>query len=162
MPQFDFAHVFWPQVSWLAVCFIVLYFGIVGLTVPKLGKVMETREAKVAGDIAAAKLAKASADETEVRYTAELEAAREKSRTQITDAKLHATRASEQRLAVAGEATDGLIHAAEGRIATAVANAEKALHDVVAAAAQDIVARVSGNQPAIETIHDAIKARGGL
>ena len=162
MPQFDFAHVFWPQVSWLALCFIVLYFGIVGLTVPKLGKVMETREAKVAGDIAAAKAAKAAADETEVRYTAELEAARAKSRAAITEAKLHATRASEQRLAVAHEATDGLIHAAEGRIATAVANAEKALHDVVAESAAAIIARVSGGQPAMEVVHDAIKARGGL
>ena len=80
MPQFDFAHVFWPQVAWLALSFAVLYFGVVRLTLPKLGKVVDDREARIAGDLAAAREAKAHAELTGERYRAQLEAAREKAR----------------------------------------------------------------------------------
>ena len=43
MPQFEFGTVFIPQLFWLAVFFVVLYFGIVRLTLPRLGKVMDER-----------------------------------------------------------------------------------------------------------------------
>ena len=62
MPQFEFATVLVPQLFWLAVIFAVLYFGVIRLTLPKLGRVMESREAKVTGDLDSAAHAKAERD----------------------------------------------------------------------------------------------------
>ena len=92
MPQFDFAHVFWPQLIWLLLSFAVLYFGVVRLTLPRLGKVVDARASQIAGDLAAAKAAKADADAHHLGYQAELEGAREKARGEIAEAKLAAAR----------------------------------------------------------------------
>lgn len=159
MPQFDFAHVFWPQVSWLAVCFVVLYFGIVGLTLPRLSKVMDQREGRIAGDIDAARAAKLAADETETRYAADLERARDKARAEIEHAKQHAVRASTSRLEVAHEATDQMISSAEGRIAKAVATAEESLRQVISEVTQAVVTRVTGTEPSLDTVSAAVDAR---
>ncbi len=69
MPQFDFANVFVPQFAWLALFFVVLYFGVVQRTLPKLGKVMGQREDQISGDIAAAQAAKTAADAIDARLS---------------------------------------------------------------------------------------------
>jgi F-type H+-transporting ATPase subunit b len=162
MPQFDFAHVFWPQVAWLALCFAVLYFGVVRLTLPKLGKVVDGREARIAGDLSAAREARATAELTGERYRADLESAREKARAEIAEGKAHAARATADTLATAHEAAEAHIHAAEGRIAKALELAEASLRDVVAESAQAIVARVTGSEPALDTVQAHLKAAGPL
>ena len=162
MPQFDFAHVFWPQVAWLALSFAVLYFGVVRLTLPKLGKVVDSREARIAGDLAAAREAKANAELTGERYRAQLEAAREKARAEIAEGKAHAARATADTLATARDATEAHIHAAEGRIAKAVQLAEASLRDVVADSAQAIIARVTGSEPALALVSERLDAAGKL
>lgn len=155
MPQFDFGHVFWPQLVWLAVFFAILYFVVIRSTLPKLGKVMGERDDKIAGDIEAARAAKAAADEVDERYHRELEAAREKSRHVIAEAKAAGIKASEVRLAAAHAAADEQIAAAERRIAGAVAEAGAQLREVAAQSAQQIVARLTG----IETSAEAARTR---
>lgn len=155
MPQFDFAHVFWPQFAWLAVFFALLYFGVVRATLPRLGKVMGERDDKIASDIEAARAAKAAADEVDARYLAELEATRENARQVIADAKSAGAKASEARLATAHAAADEQIAAAEQRIAAAVAEAGAQLREVAAESAQQIVSRLTG----IETTAEAARAR---
>lgn len=152
MPQFDFAHVFWPQVAWLAVFFAVLYFGVVRLTLPKLGTLVDAREGKVLGDLSAARLAKAAAEEAQARYIGNLETARAEARHEVTEAKAHAGRATTDALRTAAEAAEAHIHAAEGRIAKAVQLAEASLRDVVAENAQAIVARVTGREPGMDAV----------
>ena len=88
MPQFDFANVTWPQLAWLALFFVVLYFGVVRMTLPKLGKVMEQREDKITGDLSAAQAAKETADQVDARYHAEMDASREQARQAITRPRL--------------------------------------------------------------------------
>ncbi len=155
MPQFDFARVFWPQFVWLAVFFAVLYFVVVRSALPKLGKVMGERDDKIAGDIEAARAAKASADEVDARYHAELEVARENARHVIADAKTAGTKASEARLATAHDAAEAAIAAAEQRIAASVADAGAELRKVAAESAQQIVSRLTG----IEASAEAARAR---
>ena len=158
MPQFDFAHVFWPQLIWLLLSFAVLYFGVVRLTLPRLGKVVDARASQIAGDLAAAKAAKADADAHHLGYQAELEGAREKARGEIAEAKLAAARASEGRLAQVQEETEALIHSAEGRIAKAVATAEAGLSALIADNAHAIVTRVTGKAPAAAAVKAAVEA----
>lgn len=159
MPQFDFATVAWPQLAWLALFFIVLYFGVVRMTLPKLGKVMEQREYKIAGDLSAAQAAKDTADQVDARYHAEMDASREQARQAIAAAKADAAKASEARLATAASAADAEIAGAEARIAEASAKAEGALRDAAAESAQAIVAKLTGVEPALDTAKQSVAAQ---
>jgi F-type H+-transporting ATPase subunit b len=159
MPQFDFANVTWPQLVWLALFFVILYFGVVRQTLPKLGKVMGEREDTITGDLSAAKAAKDTADEVDMRYHAEMEASREAARQAIGAAKADAAKASEARLAKAGAATDAGIAAAEERIAKASAKAQGALRDAAAESAQAIVAKLTGIEPKLDAARQSVAAQ---
>ena len=159
MPQFDFGNVFWPQIAWLAVIFMVLYFGVVRLTLPKLGKVMDTREASIAGDLAAAKAAKESADAVDESYHAEMNASREAARGTIAEAKAAAAKATEVQLAKAGTKSDTALAAAEARIAKAVTKAEAEIAAAAATSAQAIVAKLTGVTPGIDAAKASVAAR---
>ena len=158
MPQFDFANVFVPQFAWLAFFFAVLYFGVVKLTLPKLAKVMGHREDTIAGDLDAARAAKAAADEIDAKYHADMDASRDQARQAIAEAKLAAAKSSEARLAEAGKSTDGLISAAEARIAKAVKAAEVTLRDAAAESAQAIVAKLTGVEPKLDAAKVSVAA----
>ena len=160
MPQFDFGHVFWPQIAWLAITFVVLYFGVVRLTLPKLGNVMDAREASIAGDLAAAKAAKDGADAVDEAYHAAMAKSRDAARGAIAEAKTAAAKATEARLAEAGIKSDAALAAAEVRIAKAVAKAEGTLADAAAENAQAIVAKLTGAEPALAAAKAAIAAQG--
>ena len=144
MPQFDFARVFFPQVAWLAICFLVLYFGVVRFTLPKLGRVMNAREDRISGDLAAARAAKDAADAAASAYHAELAQARDHARHAIADAKLSAAQAGEGRLHAASAEVAAQATLAETRIAAAVADAQAAIRDIAADGAVAIVARLTG------------------
>ena len=159
MPQFDFANVFTPQLFWLAVLFIVLYFGVVRLTLPRLGAVMAQREDKIAGDLSTARAAKETADTVSSAYQAELATTRDAARAAIAEAKASAAKASEARLAEAGAKTEAELAAAETRIAKAVTKAEAALRDVSAEGAQAIVTRLSGVEPKLDAARAQVDAQ---
>ncbi len=158
MPQFDFTHVFWPQLVWLAISFAVLYFGVVRLTLPRLGKVMDARDDQISGNLAAAKAAKETADEVDTRYHAEMAASRDAARKSIADAKAAAAKSAETRLAAAGQHADAALTAAEVRIAKSVAAAQSALNLAAAEGAQAIVAKLTGTEPKLDVAQAAVAA----
>ena len=159
MPQFDFGHVFWPQLAWLGVIFAVLYFGVVRMTLPKLGKVMDAREQSIAGDLAAAKAAKETADTIDAQYHADMNASREQARGAIAAAKAAAAKSTEAKLAEAGVKADAALAEAEARIAKAVAKAEGALADAAAESAQAIVTKLTGVEPKLDAAKASVAAR---
>lgn len=159
MPQFDFGTVFWPQIAWLAVIFVVLYFGVVRLTLPKLGKVMDAREASISGDLAAAQAAKENADAVDAAYQAEMSTSREAARSAIAEAKANAAKLTEAKLAEAGAKADAALADAEARIAKAVAKAEGSLADAAAESAQAIVAKLTGTEPKLDAAKASVAAR---
>jgi F-type H+-transporting ATPase subunit b len=159
MPQFDFANVAWPQLAWLALFYVVLYFGVVRQTLPKLGKVMERRENTISGDLEAAKAAKDTADEVDARYHAEMDASREAARQAIAAAKADAAKASDVRLAKAAKAADANLAKAEARIAKSVADAQGKLADAAAESAQAIVAKLTGVEPKLDAAKQSVAAQ---
>jgi F-type H+-transporting ATPase subunit b len=159
MPQFDFAHVLTPQLAWLFVIFAVLYFGVVRMTLPKLGKVMDAREQSISGDLATAQAAKQTADEIDVQYHAEMNASREEARKAIADAKAKAAKSTETKLAKAGAKAEQALSEAEARIADAVAKAEGALATAAAENAQAIVARLTGVEPKLDAAKAVVAAQ---
>ena len=156
MPQFNFAN-FVPQIAWLALFFAILYFGIVRLTVPKLARVMDEREDKVKGDIAAADTAKTEADRVHDAYEAEMTQAHARAHDAIGEAKASATRATEAKLGEANAALAGKADAAFAALEARRADAMRDIEGVAADAAADIVERLGGTRPDDTTARDAAR-----
>lgn len=146
MPQFDFQNVFLPQLVWLAVSFSILY-GIVLLTLPKLGRVMQAREDKVTGDLTEAETAKAAADSLGQEYSAGVAEAQDAARASLVAARVKAAKSVEAKLAKAGAKLQSQSDEAEAALAEARSRALGEIETVAAEAAADIVERLTGARP---------------
>jgi F-type H+-transporting ATPase subunit b len=157
MPQFNFAN-FAPQLAWLAVFFAILYFGVVRATLPRIGKVVDGREAKVRGDIADAETAKAEADRVRDAYEAAMAAARSQALASVNEAKARAARASEARLAEADKGLEAKAAAAAAALDVARTSAMAEVERIAADAAAEIVVLVGGSRPADGAALAAVRA----
>jgi F-type H+-transporting ATPase subunit b len=146
MPQFNFAN-FVPQLAWLAVFFVILYFGIVRATLPRIGRLVDERENKVAGDISAAELAKTESDGVTRAYEAEIAEAHAAAQAAIAEAKAQAIRDSEKRLGEAAHEIEMRAAKAALGLETARAAAVVEIEKIAAEAAAEIVGRLSGRKP---------------
>ena len=157
MPQFDFQTVFWPQLVWLAVFFTILYFGIVGPTLPKLGKVVTEREGKITGDIDSAAAAKANADALGADYAAGITAAQDAARARLNQARAESSAAIEAQLSAANARLDADAASAKASLDVARANALAEIESVAGEAAADIVEKLTGACPAAEAVAAATR-----
>lgn len=156
MPQFDLAN-FTPQLAWLAFFFAILYFGVVRLTLPKLGRVMTARDDRVSGDLVAAEAAKAEADRMQADYDAGVAAAQDAARTRLNEARGAASAALEGKLARSKAALDARADEAQAALDTARTTALGQIETVAADAAADIVERLTGARPAEREAVDAAR-----
>jgi F-type H+-transporting ATPase subunit b len=76
-PPFDPTH-FPSQILWLAITFGVFYFLVAKFISPRLSGIIETRDARIAADLAEAKRMKDEADAAVAKYEQELAEARAK------------------------------------------------------------------------------------
>lgn len=157
MPQFDLAN-FVPQLAWLALFFAILYFGIVRTTLPKLGRVIDEREATVTGDIATAETAKVEADSIRAAYETGIAEAQARAQAAVADAKARAARDSEARLAVVAGELDARAAEAQAAIAAARGNALGEIERIAGDAASDIVERLTGARPDAAAVSAAVAA----
>jgi F-type H+-transporting ATPase subunit b len=77
MPQLD-VSVWPPQLFWLAVTFLVLYFIISKIVIPRTGGVIASRKNQIDSDLAAAQRFKADTDRAVAEYEKALADARSK------------------------------------------------------------------------------------
>ena len=147
MPQFDFATVFWPQLFWLSIVFAVLFFGVVMPTLPKIARVVDERESKVANDLSAAEVAKATADKMAVDYAADIAESQNTARASLSEAKAKAAASGEAALAKANAKVEATLAAAEVALATAKSNALAEIENIAAEASADIVEKLTGARP---------------
>jgi F-type H+-transporting ATPase subunit b len=157
VPQFD-PSVFIPQLFWLAVIFGLLYFVVVRPTLPKVGRVIEARETRVAADLDAAEAAKGQADAIRTRYDEGMADARKTAQSEVAAAKEAAARAAEKRLAVLAAELEARTEAAVGTLNAARAKARAALDASAAALTADAVRRVSGIEAAPADVEAALRA----
>jgi F-type H+-transporting ATPase subunit b len=140
MPQLDFSS-YPPQLIWLAITFIALYFLMSRIALPRIGTVIEQRRDRVASDLDDAQRLKAESEEVMHAYEAELAEAR---------AKAHAI-AAEAREELNKE-LDAERSAVEAKIAEKLAEAEQKIAEVKAAAMQQV------NDAAADTATSIVKA----
>jgi F-type H+-transporting ATPase subunit b len=153
VPQFD-PSVFVPQLFWLSAIFGLLYFVVVRPTLPKVGRVIDARETRVAGDLDAAEAAKGEAESIRARYDDGMAAARKMAQTEVTAAREAAARAAEAQLSSLSAELDARTEAAVARLAELRAAARASLAASAVSLTAEAVQRVAG----IEVPETEIKA----
>lgn len=159
MPQLSqIGEIYASQLFWLAIVFALIYFGIGKAMVPRIEKTVDDRNARIAGDLAAAEAARATALASEQAYQAGLDSARSKATAAIGEAKARATASTEAKLKASDETMAGQLAAATARIER---SKDQALGEIEAAttdAVEQIVAKLSGVTVDRATIETRVKA----
>ncbi len=155
---------FLPQLIWLAITFIILYVVMAKVALPRVGGVLETRAAKIAGDLDQASRLKAQAEAAGTAYQKALTDARAQA-TEInrqTAARLAALAAERQ--AQLGSELATRIRAAEGQIiqakATAMANVVQVAAEAAISATERLVALQVSSADATNTAQAIMRERG--
>jgi F-type H+-transporting ATPase subunit b len=164
MPQMDFSNPLnLSQVVWLAIILVVLYFILANWALPGVGAVLADRAHRIQTDLDAAHAAKAEADAAVAELQAAIKSARDSAQAEIAkaidDAKAAAARQAED----LARKLDAQLASAEAEIATARAEAMKAIRPIATETTSLLLGRLTG-APADETrvsrsIQDALAAR---
>ncbi len=160
MPQLDFST-FAPQIVWLVISFIALYFLMSKLALPRIATVLETRRDRIASDLDEANRLRTETEEVIQAYEAELAEARAKAHSIATEMRetLNADIAEKQ--AEIDAQIDARMGEAEARIS---AMKDQAMGEVSAAAvdtADEIIRKLVGGKPAKAAITKAVAAARG-
>ncbi len=143
MPQFDFST-FEPQIVWLILTLVVLYFVVSKLVVPSVGSVMEERDNRITGDINRAAEDREQAETLKASSEAAAADARSKAQVDIATAKSAAAARLAERAKALDEELSKEAVSAEERIAKAKADALSEIAPVASAAVAEITGKVAG------------------
>lgn len=145
MPQIaQIASTYAGQIFWLLIVFGLIYFGIGRAMLPKIEATVDMRNAKVAGDLAAAEAARVAADATEEAWRTKMAAAKAESQAETAAAKAKAAAAAEKRVKAADTKAAKKLADAEATIRASTDAALTSIEGAAAEAAQDLVAKLSG------------------
>ncbi|WP_380874432.1 ATP synthase subunit b [Sphingomonas sp. DBB INV C78] len=159
MPQIaQIVETYASQIFWLLIVFGLIYFGIGKAMLPKIEATVESRDRKIADDIAAAQAAHAQADETEANYRAKIDVARAAAQKATQEAKAASAADAEVRVKAADAELAAKTAEADARIAASQKQALAGIEDVAIEAAQEIVAKVSGAAISRDEAASAVKA----
>ncbi|MGE0153914.1 MAG: F0F1 ATP synthase subunit B' [Reyranellaceae bacterium] len=143
MPQFDVTS-FPSQIFWLVVTFVVMYFVMAKLVLPRVGTVLQDRQEKIAEDLDRAGQLKKDAEEITATYEAALAEARAKAQALHRETADALAAAATKRQHEAGAAVAARIAEAEQRIAAARTEAMGQIKSVAADVAAAAIAKVAG------------------
>lgn len=145
MPQLSqIPEIYASQLFWLAIVFALIYFGIGKAMVPKIERTVEDRNARIAGDLAAAEAARDAAHASDVAYESGLESARTTALATLSQAKDKATAKAEAEVKKGDAASEAKVAEATVRIEATKAQALGEIEAGTVDAVQEIVAKLSG------------------
>jgi F-type H+-transporting ATPase subunit b len=159
MPQMDFQNPLTSsQVVWMVVILVALYFTLSRWGLPQIGSVLENRATTIARDLEAARAAKAEADKAVAELNATMKKAREAAQAEVAKAEADAkAKALADAKALAAK-LDAQLAYSEKLIADARAAALAAIKPVAAAAAVEMLTRVTGQAPGEAALDPEIDA----
>lgn len=159
MPQLDFANPLTKaQLVWGAIIFVVLYLLLSRWGLPQVTSVLADRAKKIAGDLDAARAAKANADAAVAELTDATQRARAEAQAAITRAADKAKQIAAAQAAESNARLDEQLAAAESRIAAARGTAVFALRQVARETADTMITRLTGTQPDTQVLDRAVNA----
>src|SRR5688500_10430892 len=133
MPQINqLADAAYSQFFWLLLVLAILYFGIGRMMLPKIQSTVDSRDQRIAGDLAAAQAARAAAEETEAAYRARMDESRAEALKVAQAAKVSSAKATEERVRTANDEIGAKVEAAEARIRAAADAAMTEIEGVAA------------------------------
>jgi F-type H+-transporting ATPase subunit b len=147
-----------PQLVWLVITFSILYLLMKRVALPRIGSVIEARQARISGDLETAETLRRETQEAIAAYEQALAEAKKRAHA-IADegrAKLKAEMAEEQaklERALAAKSAE-----AEKRIEQARTSALKDVNVVAADVASDLVKRLIGVAPSSAEAEKAVVA----
>ncbi len=143
MPQLDIST--WPpQLFWLAITFLALYFVISRVAIPRTGGVIELRKSTIDGDLAAAQKLKSETDNAIKSYEAALAEAKAKAQAINIENRNTLNAEIEAERAKLDAALGAKISAAEKKVAASRDKALGEVADMAAEIAGDIVQQLTG------------------
>jgi len=144
LPQLDLAT-YSSQVFWLVISFVVLYFLVAKLAMPRIAEVLEERQERIEDDLDKAETLKKEAYQVRIEYEKALSAAREKAQ----DATRHAQEEIAKRSAEAESAAQVkvtvMLEEAEKRIAASTTGAEGTSGDPISSLERSVAQEVVAN-----------------
>ena len=159
MPQLDFANpLTTSQVVWGAIIFVLLYWLLSRVGLPKVASVLEERAQHIAADLETARASKARADAAAVEVSAATARARAEAQASINAALDVAKQEAAARTAVLNERLEKQLKDAEAQIAAARGAAMRALREVATDTAATVIGRLTGAAPDQQRLDGAIGA----
>lgn len=164
MPQFQQTAFFLPQIVWLAITFITLYFLMAKVALPKIGAVLDERQRKIDDNLDKAAQLKAEAEAAVAAYEKALAESRAHAHAVIKEAGDRLAKQAEERNRELGAKLAEQIKAGEARIASAKEKALASVRDLavdIAGAAVTRLVGTSADQAKIEAaVGVALKEQG--
>ena len=159
MPQLNqLADVAYSQFFWLLLVLALIYFGIGHFMLPKIQSTVDSRDKRIADDLAAAQAAREQADSIEAAYRARIDESRAEALKVAAAAKAESAKATEARIKAVDSEVGARVEAAETRIRAAADAALADIEQVAAEAAQDMVSRLAGVSVSRDEAAGAVKA----
>ena len=157
MPQLVFAD-YAPQVVWLAITFVALYLILSRLALPGIARTLGNRESRLNGDLEAAERLKAEADVSLAAYRKSIADARAAAQGELKQAAAEMAAEAAKRESAFMMEVNNRTRAAEAAIGAAKSAALGDVHSMASEAARQLVARLTGVEPATADIAGAIAA----
>ncbi|MGE0006167.1 MAG: F0F1 ATP synthase subunit B' [Parvibaculaceae bacterium] len=160
MPQLD-VNTWPPQLFWLAVTFLVLYFLISKIVIPRTGGVIEGRRNQIENDLASAQRFKADTDKAVAEYEKALAEARGKAHTIARETRDRLNAEVDKERGKLDAELAAKIAAAEKSIQATRSKALASVSEVATDIAADIVSRLTGTSvTAADAARAVAKAQG--
>ena len=152
MPQLSqLSQVYLSQFLWLAVALAFIFFVIARGMVPKIQSTVQSREAKIASDLEAARKARDEAEATEEEYRQRIDASRGEAMKLAQAAKQAGAKEAEERTQAIDTKVGEQIAKAEADIRKSLDKAMGEIEGIAVEATQQLVAKLTGKTvPAAE------------
>jgi F-type H+-transporting ATPase subunit b len=155
MPQFNFND-FAPQLIWLAISFVLLYFIMSRLALPRVGQVLQERRDRVASDLATAAKLREDTEKAISHYEQALAEAKSRAQAIARQSRDEMTRDLERQRAEADETIAARSADAETRINGMKEAALSHVGEIATDTAEALVARLLGRSLPRSELQDTV------
>lgn len=160
LPQLDPTTMV-PQLIWLAVTFLVLYFILSRVTLPRISSVIDERKNRIERDIGEAERLNRETQTAIAEYEQKLADARSRAGTLARETR-DAVAADLEAKRVVAEAEDkARLSAAEERISTMKSQAMAQVHAISTETAQELIRKLVGSDVSADEIRRAMQPAAG-
>ncbi len=156
MPQFDPA-VWPPQIVWLIISFIALYFLMARIALPRVAEVLEEREFRINESLRKAEALKLQAEDAVAAYEKLMVDARTKAHDQLRTVRERADTEAAERHAQLSELLSKQVADAEARIAAARGQAVAHIREVAVAVTGAAIERLIGQPADATSVSNAVE-----